>query len=275
VAVQLVGIDVDGTLVGSSGEVNPRVWEAAGIACEKGIHLALCSGRPAFGLALEYARRLDPAGWHAFQNGASIVHLATGESKSIALPPAAVKSFIAEARATENVLELYNDSGWVTESTAAWAEDHAKLLGVEFDPRPFESLEGPAVRAQWLLTMAQAQHMMSCTHPGLEVAQSTSPLMPDTQFVGFTHEGVSKASAMRTIAAAYGVAMEDVMYIGDSGNDLPALRVVGHPIAMANATQAVIEAARQTVGSDNEGGVAQALEIAIASLQETAAAQRA
>jgi hydroxymethylpyrimidine pyrophosphatase-like HAD family hydrolase len=99
--------------------------------------------------------------------------------------------------------------------------------------------------------------------------------MPDTQFVGFTHEGVSKASAMRTIAAAYGVDMEDVMYIGDSGNDLPALRVVGHPIAMANAIPMVIETAKHTVGSDNEGGVADALEIAIASLEETAAARRA
>ena len=274
-AVHLVGIDVDGTLVGSSGEVSPRVWEAAETARSKGIHLALCSGRPAFGLALEYARRLHPSGWHAFQNGASIVHLATGKSRSVALPAAAVKSFIAEARATENVLELYNDSGWVTESTAAWAEEHAKLLGVEFDPRPFETLEGAAVRAQWLLTLEQARHMMSCIHPGLEVAQSTSPLMPDTQFVGFTHEGVSKASAMRTIAEQYGVAMENVMYIGDSGNDLPALRVVGHPIAMANATPAVIEAADRTVASDNEGGVAQALEIAIASLQETATTYRA
>jgi Cof subfamily protein (haloacid dehalogenase superfamily) len=266
VAVQLVGIDVDGTLVGSSGEVHPRVWEAADAAREKGIHLALCSGRPALGVALEYARKLDASGWHAFQNGASIVHLGSGESRSVPLPPAAVKSFIAEARATENVLELYNDTGWVTESAAAWAEDHAKLLGVKFDPRPFESLEGPAVRAQWLLTSTQARHMMSSSHPGLEVAQSTSPLMPDTQFVGFTHAGVSKASAMRTIAEQYGIALADVMYIGDSGNDLPALRVVGHPVAMANAMPTVIEVAASTVASDDDGGVADALHMAMAAL---------
>jgi hypothetical protein len=37
----------------------------------------------------------------------------------------------------------------------------------------------------------------------------------------------------------------------------------------------VIETAKHTVGSDNEGGVADALEIAIASLEETAAARRA
>ena len=108
--------------------------------------------------------------------------------------------------------------------------------------------------------------MMSSIHPGLEVAQSTSPLMPDTQFVGFTHAGVSKASAMRTIADQYGIDMRDVMYIGDSGNDLPALRVVGHPVAMANASPAVLAAATRTVASDDEGGVAQALQLAIASL---------
>ena len=264
-AVKLVGIDVDGTLVGKTGEVHPSVWEAAESARAQGIRLALCSGRPAFGVALDYSRRLDPGGWHAFQNGASIVHLATGQSRSVALPPAAVKQFIAEARATGNVLELYNDKEWVTESTSAWAQEHAQLLGVKFEPRSFESLEGPAVRAQWLLTPAQAKEMMSIPHPGLEAARSTSPLMTGTQFVGFTREGVSKASAMRTIADQYEVALQDVMYIGDSGNDLPALRVVGHPVAMANADAAVIKAARQIVAHVDEGGVAQALRLALAS----------
>ncbi len=265
-AVQLVGIDVDGTLVGASGTVDPRVWEAADRARARGIRLALCSGRPAFAIALDYAHRLDSAGWHAFQNGASIVHLGTGRSRSVALPREAVHTFIAEARASGNVLELYNDREWVTESTDGWAQEHAKLLGTRFAPRPFESLEGPAVRAQWLLTAAQAQHMMSLPRPGLEAAQSTSPLMPDTQFVGYTREGVSKASAMRTIAAEYAIPMQDVMYIGDSGNDVSALKVVGHPVAMANADPAVIAAAATTVPHVDEGGVAQALEIAIATM---------
>ncbi len=262
-AVKLVGIDVDGTLVGASGDVHPRVWEAAERARAKGIRLALCSGRPAFAIALEYAERLDSVGWHAFQNGASIVHLPSGRSRSVALPSEAVHAFIVEARASGSVLELYNDREWVTESNAIWARDHARLLGAEFAPRPFESLDGPAVRAQWLLTRAQAERMMALPHPGLEAAQSTSPLMPDTQFVGFTREGVSKASAMRTIAAEYSIPMQDVMYIGDSGNDVSALRVVGHPVAMANADPAVIAVARTTVPHVDDGGVAQALEIAL------------
>lgn len=264
--VKLIGIDVDGTLVGSSGEVDPRVWEAAQAARASGIRLALCSGRPAFAIALEYAERLEPRGWHAFQNGASIVHLATGQSRSIPLPPTTVTTFIAEARANGLMLELYTDKNWVTESTSAWAAEHAKLLGVKLEPRPFESLDGCVVRAQWLVTQAHAQQIMSVSRPDLEAVQATSPLMPDTQFVGFTRAGVNKGSAMRTIAEEYAVPLRDVMYVGDSGNDVPALRVVGHPIAMGNADPAVRAAAETTVGHVDEGGLAQALRIAIATV---------
>src|SRR5882724_4281648 len=90
--IRLVGIDVDGTLVGTGGFVHPSVWEAAKRACERGIHLALCSGRPAFGVALEYARRLEAGGWHIFQNGASIVNLATTRSSPLGIPSPVARS---------------------------------------------------------------------------------------------------------------------------------------------------------------------------------------
>jgi hydroxymethylpyrimidine pyrophosphatase-like HAD family hydrolase len=87
--------------------------------------------------------------------------------------------------------------------------------------------------------------------------------MPDTQFVGLTHEGVTKGSAIRSVAEGYGISLQEVMYVGDAGNDLSALRIVGHPIAMGNADPAVIEAAAYTVGHVNQGGLAQALEMAV------------
>jgi len=261
--IRLIGIDVDGTLVGSSGKVDPAVWQAAERARAAGIHLALCSGRPAFGVALEYARQLEADGWHIFQNGASIIHLADGQARSTTLPPDSVRTLIAQARSTDDVLELYGDKQYVTESASAWAHAHAALLGVPFRARPFESMAEPVVRAQWLLSPADAARAMAAPHPHLEVAQSSSPLMPDTTFVGLTREGVSKGSAMRAIASEYGVVLHDVMYIGDSGNDLSALGIVGYPVAMANADPAVLKVARHIVGHVDQGGVAQALELAL------------
>jgi Cof subfamily protein (haloacid dehalogenase superfamily) len=263
--IRLVGIDVDGTLVGSSGKVDPRVWEAALRARAAGIHLALCSGRPAFGVALQYAKQLEVDGWHAFQNGASIVHLGSGRSRSVPLPELSVKALVSEARTTGEVLELYSDSEYVSESTSDLATVHAQLLGVTYEARPFESLTGSAVRAQWLLSLESARQVMSAAHPGLEIAQSTSPLMPGTQFVGLTRAGVSKGSAVRTIAEAHGIALREVMYVGDSGNDLSALRIVGHPVAMANADPTVLSATACHVGHVDEGGLAEALRLAITS----------
>jgi Cof subfamily protein (haloacid dehalogenase superfamily) len=263
-AIRLIGIDVDGTLVGSSGIVHPGVWAAAAAAAACGIHLALCSGRPAFGIALEYAERLDARGWHIFQNGASILNLSTRQSRSVSIPPAQVGRLVRQARDSGETLELYGDDTYVAESTSAWAREHADLLGVPFEPRPFESLTQAVVRAQWLLSPPKAKQFMSAPHPGLEVAQSTSPLMPDTWFVGLTSEGVSKGSALRGVAEQYGIALRNVMYVGDSGNDLSALRIVGHPVAMGNADAAVIGAATRTVGHVDEGGLAQALELATA-----------
>jgi Cof subfamily protein (haloacid dehalogenase superfamily) len=261
--IQLVGIDVDGTLVGSSGIVQPEVWLATQRARASGIHLALCSGRPAFGLALEYARRLDADGWHVFQNGASIVEVATGKSRSVPLALDVVRGLIARARSTGDLLELYTDDQFANESSSALAREHARLLGVPFEVRPFESLPGPIVRAQWLLSHEEARQIASIPHPDLEVALSTSPLMPNTTFVGITHAGVSKGSALRAVAEEYGIHLNDVMYVGDAENDLSALQIVGHPIAMANAAPAVLKMAKHTVSHVDAGGLAQALELAL------------
>jgi len=267
--VRLIGIDVDGTLVGASGRVPPSVWDAAKRACDAGIHLALCSGRPAFGVALDYARRLDPRGWHIFQNGASVLHLESGRSLSTPLDSEPIRSLVAAARTSHHVLELYSDCEYVAEVNNRWAREHADLLGVPFDPRPFESLSGPIVRAQWLVSPEDVASFVQSAPAHVEVAQSTSPIMPDTRFIGMTREGISKGTAMQTIAHAYDIPLEQVMYVGDAGNDLAALRVVGVPVAMANADAAVLAAAKHVAGDVEEGGLIVAIELALRTLRKS------
>src|SRR5512133_143069 len=117
--IRLVCVDVDGTLVGSSGTVLPRVWAAAERVRASGVRLAVCSGRPAFGVARDYAARLDPEGWHVFQNGASVVHLPSGRSLSRSLAPDLVAALVARARRTGRTLELYTDSTYAFENVSA------------------------------------------------------------------------------------------------------------------------------------------------------------
>ncbi|MFL5562435.1 MAG: Cof-type HAD-IIB family hydrolase [Gemmatimonadaceae bacterium] len=263
--IKLVFTDVDGTLVGSSGTVLPAVWEGAKRVRAAKIHLAICTGRPAFGDTLGYARRLDADGWHVFQNGASVLHLATAQSLSTPLPRASVGALIERARSIGRILELYTDSAYAVESTAPRAREHARLLGVPFEPRPFESLEGTIVRAQWLVALDEEDAALADETGALERSASTSPVMPDTCFVNMTAPGVDKARAVRSIAAQYDVPLEDVMFVGDGNNDLAALRAVGHPVAMANADASVLTIARRTVGHVDDAGLVEAFDVAIES----------
>lgn len=260
--IELICVDVDGTLIGSSGDVLPAVWEAVDGARAAGARLVICSGRPAFGLTRVLAERLDPEGWHVFQNGASIVHLPTGRSRSACIPRVDVERLVARARETGRILELYGDTDYAVESTHERAVRHAGLLGVPFRARDLLSLEGDVVRAQWLLSHAEEPAVLAEPPAGLTLSPSTSPVMPDTAFVSVTVPGVSKATAVRSVAAEYGIPLERVMMVGDGANDVEVMRAVGVPVAMGNAEPEVLALSRHHVDHVDRGGLVQALALA-------------
>lgn len=255
---KLVCVDVDGTLVGSSRDVPPEVWPAAERLRARGIRLAICSGRPAFGESRTYAERLDATGWHAFQNGASLVHLPSGASRSAPIARATVSLLVERARSSNRILELYGDTEYAIESTELRGRQHADLLGIRFAPRAFETLRGEVVRAQWLLPIDQLELALSETYPGLETNASTSPVMPGVAFVMLTRAGIGKPSAIEALAREYEIDLADVMFIGDGHNDVEALKHVGYPVAMGNAEPEAKAVARTVVGHVDQGGLCEA-----------------
>jgi len=260
--IALIFIDVDGTLVGSSGKIVSTTWDAAARTRAAGVRLAVCSGRPAFGLARTYAERLDGDGWHVFQNGASVVRLPAGTTRSRGLAPAAVKSLVARARETGRALELYGDTEYAVETDSPRTREHATLLGVAWAPRDLLSL-GPVVRAQWLVSHTEAKVVMAEPHDGLNLSHSLSPLMADTSFINITSAGVDKALAVRAVAAEYGIPLERVMMVGDGANDVTAMQAVGFAVAMGNAEAGAKAVAGYEVSHVDRGGLAEALALAL------------
>lgn len=256
-------MDVDGTLVGTDNAVREDVWAALAEARERGMRVALCSGRPAFGNALEYARRLDPGGWHVFQNGASVVKMDTGESLSEALPREGLALLLDRAEATGRLLEVYTDDTYGVTQPGDLARRHAALLGVPYVPHDPHTLSGTRVRAQWVVPHAQGAAVQAEPHPGLDLHPAGSPAMPDALFISVTRAGVSKGSAVQQVAQAYGVPLSRVMMVGDGHNDVSALRVVGHPVAMGNADAEARAAARTQVADVDAGGLLEAVALAL------------
>jgi N-acylneuraminate cytidylyltransferase len=73
------------------------------------------------------------------------------------------------------------------------------------------------------------------------------------------HGVEDKALALRAWAADNGLDLADIAYLGNDVNDLPALRIVGWPIAVADAHPLVIEEARVVLSRHGGDGAVREL----------------
>ena len=69
----------------------------------------------------------------------------------------------------------------------------------------------------------------------------------------------SKANALRLVAGHYGIAMEQVLAMGDAANDVQMLQAAGYAVAMDNAHPDVKAVAHWVAPSNNDHGVHAAL----------------
>lgn len=90
---------------------------------------------------------------------------------------------------------------------------------------------------------------------GLTVAQS------DKNLLDIMGNGISKASALKTLIAKLGIKVEETAAIGDQVNDLEMIKFAGCGIAVANAVDSVKkEASFVTKNNNCENAVAEAIE---------------
>lgn len=76
----------------------------------------------------------------------------------------------------------------------------------------------------------------------------------------FTRTGVCKVTGLKMLADFLDVPMERVMAVGDSENDLEMIEAAGYGIAMGNVLESVKAVAKDVTLSNDEDGVAAAIE---------------
>ncbi len=259
--IPLVVLDLDGTIIGASGLVQECIWEATERAREAGVKVAVCTGRPGYGVALRVAQRLGPDNPHVFQNGAYLGYPDGRTIKAVALKDADLHLIIEISRKRGAILELYTPSSLYLERTTNLSEVHANMIGVTPIVRDLEEVAAtePVVRAQWVLPEGASEAIAELAPPGVSLSRASSPALPGISFISITCAGVSKASAVKHLADQLRLPLTSVMAVGDSQGDLPMLEVVGYPRVVANASPELLERF-PSVGDVEACGVVEALE---------------
>jgi hydroxymethylpyrimidine pyrophosphatase-like HAD family hydrolase len=296
---RLIAIDLDGTLLHSAGHISARNLAALQLAESSGAEIVIATGRRhAFAMRVLRDSGIRPESALVSSNGTVIRTLGAELMHRSHMPLETARELCAHMQGFRNTLVLTFDMVDSTgeERRGALVCEHLDDLHSNISrwmqsnepyihhvnriedalgpnqPPPIQMMVcGPIAR------MAQAEARL-LEHPkvtavgapprhGAEISLHRT-IYPDSDLsiVDILPAGCSKASALMRLAELRGVALTEILAIGDNWNDVPMLRLAGRSVLMANAPEELKTLAAnnrwQIAPSHDEDGVAVALEAA-------------
>ncbi len=261
-------IDMDGTLLNSKHVINEENIEAIKKATEKGVLIAVCTGR-LFTSAAYFADLIGVKTPVIASNGAYIRDKNTDK--------VIYKSLLGNDNCNKimNILRKYNiyphfnsyDSIF-TEKIVYSSEFYSrmnetlpryrriKIKLVENWENVFKEYEGEILKCIAIdqdIDKLKLAKMEMLKEEDLEVVSSWENNFEVMQ------KGVSKGKAVNILAKHYSINREDIICIGDSENDLSMIKFAGLGIAMGNASDYIKKNSDYVTVTNDESGVAKAI----------------
>ena len=256
----LVAADLDGTVLGSDGDVSPAVARAVSDAVAAGVGVGFATGRMRNGV-IHIHRSVGAPGPHIFHNGAEV----RAEGATIASWPLSAEAtdWILQTAVELDIYgELYTEEGFWTTKDEPRAEVHWEMLNAS--PAGHvgsrDDLDGDVLKATFIAFDEQeAQQLLGAVSDrGLQVGRASAGDL-DWAFVNVTMPGVHKGRAMETAARHLGVDLSEVMALGDGDNDREMLEVAGTAVAMGQASDDLKELAHVVAPTVDADGAAVAI----------------
>lgn len=258
--IQLVALDVDGTLVDTDMVVSPRLRQAIKSAQDAGVVFTLATGRGPRSIAPFVQDLGFLAPQICYQGGliydvvqAQILHRAT-------LTRALVHEAIAWAQRVQADISIYIDGQIYLETLHHPRAFYDRWFGLPIHQVPDLTAVVTHDPEKVLFTAeppaADAIHQDLTQHFG----DRAQVLRTHELFVELVPNGTSKGEALAWLAAEYGIDRQQVMAVGDSENDLSMVAWAGLGVAMGNAVPDVKAVADWIAPTVQEDGAAVALE---------------
>lgn len=264
---RIIALDLDGTLTNSQKVITTHTLEALMRAQHEGVRIVLASGRPTYGIS-SLANQLQLTEFGGFvlsYNGGRIIDWSTekamySQTVDTDLVPT-LHSFAESAKLpivtyqSNAILASYNEGEYL--------EEEARINGMPIlvaENFVEESCAIPGGATKFLipgdpqLLIALEAEMKEVLSARMEIFRS-APF-----FLELTPKGIDKAQSLQRLLNYLGLKREELMAFGDGFNDLSMLEYAGMGIAMGNAVDEVKAIADFITISNDEDGIALALE---------------
>lgn len=263
--IELVAIDMDGTLLDPAHRLTQRAKAAIAQARALGVHIVLTSGRPVSGLA-PFLAELGIGGDDDYCiacNGGLVRRIGTGEN--VAEFPLSFDDFLYCEQVARDIgvhfqaldgQRLYTPNQDISRYTVI--DSH--LSHVPLSYRRVEDMDRSMSFIKLMMIDEPEVLDAAIAHLPAELTERFAVLKSAPFFLEVFDRRAGKGPSLQKLAEHLGIDRANVMAIGDQENDLTMLQFAGTSVAMGNAIDAVKAVARFETTTNAEEGVARAIE---------------
>lgn len=237
--IKLVALDMDGTLLTDDLEVSEVNQKAIAAALKQDVHVVLATGRP-IEMTHSFSELLHLPSYLITVNGGEIW---TVEKKLL-------ERHYLKTELIEIMWDFAQDIGlhtWMVSTKDIYSDDRPEDL-YEHDWLKFGCHTNDKAKLDKMV------EKLSHYNDQLELSNS----LPTN--IEVNPNGVNKASALEKVCEKLGITMDNVMAVGDSLNDIKMIQQSGIGVAVGNAQEAIKKVSDVVVETNNEHGVAKAIE---------------
>ncbi|NLR91868.1 Cof-type HAD-IIB family hydrolase [Flammeovirga agarivorans] len=259
---KMLVLDMDDTLLNDDHIISERNKEMLMKAQEEGIKVVLASGRPTPAM-LSFARELELDRFGSYiisYNGGTLIDMAD-ESVVFSQSLSVNNIHTLYDFANENNVDIitYSADSIISESHSKYIQvelDITKMSfdqvtdfkgAVDFEPIKCIMLEEPS-------KLQEVKPVLESKFPELSVSFS-KPF-----FLEVTQTGIDKAATLSKLAEITGIKREEIIAVGNAGNDLSMVEYAGLGVWVDNVTEELRHKADVIVASNNDDGVAEVVE---------------
>ena len=270
--VKLIAIDIDGTLLDSAGQLPERNRQVLHDAAARGIEVALATGR-SFHHTREIAEQM-PASTILILNNGSLVKDRSGATLARHGLPAETARYVVDEtldvrEGAAAIFDRDDDRQFVCERID-WTHPHRQRyyllhrewitqtasLAAEITEDPLQIGFSGGVRAM----RALAELLASLPRAAEFSHTLTEYPLRDFSLLDVLGPGRSKGRTLAEWTLRRNLAATEVMAIGDNLNDHEMLEFAGTPVVMGNAAPELKAFGWAETGTNDEGGLADAIE---------------
>lgn len=262
--IKIVAIDLDGTLFDAKKNISNENKQAIKKAKELGCKVVIATGRPISGVTpvLEELGLIDDTDYVIVYNGAKVYNVGTKEIIfSSTITGKDVKDLYYESKKLGVHFHAFRQNEeLITPMHNPYTDVEARINHVEDKIFDFTLINDNDLflKAMMVDSDENITRIMNEVNPIF--IDKYSMVRSSKIFLEFLNKNTHKGHALKALAKHLNIDIKDTMAIGDAGNDLPMIKASGIGVAMENAFPEIKAEADYITASNEESGVARAIE---------------